>query len=76
MRFAVDTRRNLIVAAIFAVTVGIGFAGTAWLNARDIPNPLQACIRKCADLHRDGKLVYDGPDTPKNKDAYRVCECS
>ena len=78
MGLSADTRRHLIVAAVFTVTVGIGFAGATWLDSRDVPTPLQDCVTKCASLHRDGQLVYDGPDTPKSayKQANRVCRCN
>ena len=77
MRFSRDTRRSLIVAATFAATVGVGFAGTSWLDSRDVPTPLQECVKKCANVYRDGRLVYDGPVGAKSsyRDAHSVCEC-
>ena len=77
MRLSADARRHLIVAAVFTMTVGIGFAGATWLDSRDVPTPLQDCVTKCASLHRDGQLVYDGPVGARSdyRDAHSVCEC-
>jgi hypothetical protein len=77
MQRAIDIRRHAIVAATFAVIVGIGYAGANWLGSRDVPDPLQDCIKKCANVYRDGRLVYDGPVGAKSsyRNAHSVCEC-
>ncbi len=77
MRLSADTRRHLVVASVFATLVGIGFAGTHWLETRDVTTPLQDCIRRCANVYRDGRLVYDGPVGVRSdyREAHSVCEC-
>ena len=67
-------RRHMIVASGFATILGAGTAFQYWRAA--LPTPLQACIERCANGGRQGRLVYRGPDSPKIADADRVCECS
>jgi hypothetical protein len=75
VRLRVDTRRHLIVTGVFTAIIGLSVACGWWRSSR--PTPLQDCIRRCADVHREGRLVYDGPDTPNSayKALYGVCRC-
>jgi hypothetical protein len=75
MRPGADVRRHLIVTGVFIAIMGLAVAYGWWKSSR--PTPLQDCVSRCAAVHREGRLVYDGPDTPKSgyKDVNSVCRC-
>lgn len=72
---------NIEVRRILALLVVLAALGSlSWLVyflRSDLPSPQQACTQKCADIKKDGYLVYRGPVNTRdlNKDAYSECEC-
>lgn len=68
-----NMRRVLLVALAFVIVMALSWLITDFKSRS--PSPQQACTQKCAAIQRDGYLVYRGPDTPKDKTAYSVCEC-
>ena len=44
---------------------------------RQTPPPQQACTEKCGSMGKQGRLVYDGPATPKSlyKELHGSCLC-
>jgi hypothetical protein len=44
---------------------------------RQAPSPQQACNEKCGSMGKQGRLIYDGPATPKSlyKELHGSCLC-
>ena len=68
-----EARRRLTVAVGLAVFIGAGLA--AALLALQVPGFRQACAKQCALQHKEGRLVYKGPATPRNTESASECEC-
>ena len=71
----IDMRRGLILLLVFACLTGLPWL-VGYLRG-DVPTREQACTQKCAEIKRNGHLVYRGPATPKSEYRYEnsVCEC-
>jgi hypothetical protein len=69
------TRSALVTAMAFAVVIAVSLLVVRLTSGR--PSPQQACSQKCSALNKQGRLVYKGPDTPREfyKQAHSVCEC-
>jgi hypothetical protein len=68
-----EGRRRIAVAVGLATFIASGLAVA--LLAVQVPGFQQACAKQCALQHKEGRLVYKGPATPKNTESASECVC-